>query len=51
MLQELSVKTLKKFKTGQLKPIVDQVFAFTEMKQAHQYMEQNKNIGKIIVKL
>ena len=31
--------------------IVDQVFGFTEMKQAHQYMEQNRNIGKIIVKL
>lgn len=51
LAQEFSATTFEQFKTGQLKPIVDQVFEFTEMKQAHQYMGHNKNIGKIIVRL
>lgn len=49
--KEFEVKTSELFKTNQLKPIIDRVFDFSEMKQAHQYMEQNKNIGKIIVTL
>ncbi|TXL57567.1 zinc-binding dehydrogenase [Cerasibacillus terrae] len=32
-------------------PIVDQVFSFNQIQQAHEHMENNKNIGKIILKV
>lgn len=51
LTKEFMTKTSEFFKENQLKAIVDRVFDFTEMKQAHLYMEQNKNIGKVIVKL
>lgn len=42
---------LELFKTKQLQPIIDRVFAFEEIQHAHLHMEQNKNIGKIILKV
>src|SRR5699024_4868966 len=39
------------FKNQTLKPIVDRVFPFEEMQKAHEYMENNKNTGKIVVKM
>lgn len=32
-----------------IKPIIDCTFPFEEVKEAHEYMEANKNIGKIIL--
>lgn len=40
-----------KFKNGTLKPVVDKVFDWKDVKKAHQYMEQNKNIGKIVLRI
>jgi tumor protein p53-inducible protein 3 len=40
-----------RFVNGRLRPIVDRVFPITEVAEAHRYMEQNRNIGKIILKL
>ena len=37
------------FATGGLKPVIDSIFPFSEVKQAHERMEQNKNQGKIIL--
>jgi len=39
------------FESGALKPIVDSVFSWTEVADAHRYMEANKNIGKIVLKI
>lgn len=39
------------FESGELKPIVDTVFDWKEVVKAHQYMEANKNIGKIVLKV
>lgn len=33
----------------QIKPIIDRTFPFDQVKAAHEYMESNKNIGKIIL--
>lgn len=40
-----------KFKNGTLKPVVDKVFDWKDVKKAHQYMEQNKNTGKIVLRI
>lgn len=42
---------LEFFVTGELKPVIDSVYDWTEVQQAHQYMESNQNIGKIILKI
>ncbi|WP_421762623.1 quinone oxidoreductase family protein [Ekhidna sp.] len=38
-------------KEHQLKPIVGKVFSFSELAQAHQYMESRDSVGKLVVKL
>lgn len=49
--QELITKTKGLFENGTMKPIVDTTFDFEDVKKAHDYMEANKNIGKIILSL
>jgi NADPH:quinone reductase-like Zn-dependent oxidoreductase len=39
------------FESGKLKPVVDTVFDWTAIVEAHRYMEQNKNTGKIIIRV
>lgn len=51
LANEFFNKTIKQFETKKLKPIIDRVFAFDEVKEAHEHMEANKNIGKIILKV
>lgn len=48
---EFSSKTLELFRNNKLHPVVDHVFSFDQVQQAHQHMENNKNIGKIILKV
>lgn len=38
-------------KAGKIKPIIDSVFPMTEVAKAHQRMEDNLNIGKIILQI
>lgn len=42
---------LGKFENGSIHPIVDEVFDWKEVTKAHQYMEANKNKGKIILEV
>lgn len=42
-------QALPRFETGELRPVVDRVFAWSEAAAAHRYMEENRNIGKIIL--
>ena len=42
---------LPEFKSGALKPVIDSVFPLAEVRQAHTYMEANRNFGKIILKV
>ncbi|MBJ3816633.1 zinc-dependent alcohol dehydrogenase family protein [Shimwellia pseudoproteus] len=37
--------------SGQLKPVIDKVFAFDDIANAHRYMEANGQVGKIVVTL
>ena len=38
------------FESGQMKPVVDRVFPFTDIRAAHQLMESNKTFGKIVLR-
>ncbi|MFT4973254.1 MAG: tumor protein p53-inducible protein 3 [Paraglaciecola sp.] len=37
------------FSTGELKPVIDSVFDWKEVGKAHQKMEGNENVGKIVL--
>lgn len=51
LTQELAEFALSKFASGQITPIVDSVFDWEEVGKAHQYMESNANIGKIVLRI
>jgi tumor protein p53-inducible protein 3 len=41
----------EKFANGELSPIIDRVFDWHDVAEAHRYMESNQNIGKIVLKV
>jgi len=43
--------TLPLFDHGRLKPLVDSVFALSDVAQAHARMEANENLGKIVLRV
>jgi NAD(P)-dependent dehydrogenase (short-subunit alcohol dehydrogenase family) len=50
VLQKVGVDyILKGIASGQLKPIVDKIFAFDEIVEAHRYLEAGNQFGKIVV--
>ena len=51
LTSEFSSKTLDLFRKNKLRPVVDHVFPFNQIQQAHEHMESNRNIGKIIIKV
>lgn len=40
-----------KISSGRIKPIIDKVFDWTDVSEAHKRMEANKNIGKIVLRI
>ncbi|SFF32700.1 NAD(P)H-quinone oxidoreductase [Thermoflexibacter ruber] len=39
------------FLTGKFKPIIDSIFEWEKVQEAHRYMESNQNAGKIVLKI
>jgi len=46
---EIQANVLPLFSTRALIPIVDRIFPFSQVSQAHAHMRENKNVGKIIL--
>ena len=36
-------------KDGKIKPVIDKIFPFTEAAQAHAYIQNKKNFGKVLL--
>lgn len=51
LTEDMSNFALPLFKTGKLNPVIDSVYDWEKVADAHRYMEQNKNIGKIVLKV
>lgn len=49
--QELTEKVWPLLKNGKIKPIIDMIFPFEQVVKAHERMESNLHIGKIILDL
>jgi putative PIG3 family NAD(P)H quinone oxidoreductase len=39
------------FATGELKPIIDRVFPIQRAQQAHEYVAQDRNVGKVVLEI
>ena len=51
LTQAFAAFAMPRFQQGEIKPIIDKVFDWKEVQEAHRYMEANKNIGKIVLKI
>lgn len=51
LLEAAKAYLLSLFSDGALVPVLDRSFGFEQIQQAHQYMESNQQMGKIIVTL
>lgn len=40
-----------KIASGRIKPVIDKVYDWTDVTEAHKRMEENKNIGKIVLRI
>jgi putative PIG3 family NAD(P)H quinone oxidoreductase len=49
LARDFSERGVPLFESGRLKPVVDRVFAFDEIRAAHQLMESNDTFGKIVL--
>ncbi len=49
--QRFVERWLPELKNGTLRPVIDKVFPLAQASQAHEYMEDNRNFGKIILKI
>lgn len=51
LTKDFTQYALEKFATGKLKPIIDSIWDWEKVNEAHEHMEQNRNKGKIILKV
>jgi NADPH:quinone reductase-like Zn-dependent oxidoreductase len=49
LTREFALHALSRFAAGRLRPIVDRVFDWKDVADAHRYMEENRNVGKIVL--
>ena len=50
-LENAKVYLLPLFESKKLVPVIDKVFSFNQIQQAHEYMESNQQMGKIVIRL
>jgi tumor protein p53-inducible protein 3 len=51
LTEQFAAFALPRFADGRLKPVVDSIWDWENANKAHEYMEQNKNTGKIVLRL
>jgi putative PIG3 family NAD(P)H quinone oxidoreductase len=49
LTKEFANYSLEKFKTGRLKPVIDKTYNWEDAAEAHEYLEANKNTGKLVL--
>ena len=51
VMNELHKKVLPFIESNQIKPVIHEVLNISETEKAHQIMEENQNIGKLVLSL
>ena len=49
LTKDFSEFSLSRFNDGRLKPLIDRIYPWEEVGEAHLYMEENRNTGKIVL--
>ncbi|KXS21669.1 NAD(P)H quinone oxidoreductase, PIG3 family [Gonapodya prolifera JEL478] len=42
---------IPKFESGELRPVIDTVYAFEDIAKGHQHLEEDKSLGKVLLRL
>lgn len=50
LARDFSERVVPLFDAGQIRPVVDRVFSFSEIHAAHELMESNETFGKIVLR-
>jgi putative PIG3 family NAD(P)H quinone oxidoreductase len=50
LARDFAAHVMPLFEAGHLKPVVDRVFPFAEIRSAHELMESNETFGKIVLR-
>jgi NADPH2:quinone reductase len=50
LAQDFAARVLPLFEIGALRPVVDAVLPMTDVAEAHRRMEQNENVGKLVLR-
>ena len=50
LARQFSERVVPMFDSGRLRPVIDRVFPFEEIREAHDLMESNQNFGKIVLR-
>lgn len=51
LTRDFATKLLPLFEEGRLKPVIDRVMDWSDVVEAHSYMQENKNVGKIVLRV
>lgn len=51
LTQDFTALAMPLFENGTMKPVIDRVFAWTDVADAHRYMGANRNEGKIVLRV
>lgn len=51
LIQEFVTYASPRLADGRLKPVIDSVYNWKDVNEAHQHMAENKNIGKVILEI
>lgn len=51
LTQRFGRELLPHFRSGRLRPVVDRAFPLDDVAEAHRYMEENRNFGKIVLEV
>lgn len=51
LTQDFADFAFDRFQSGMLKPVIDTVFDWQDVAEAHRYMEANQNTGKIVLRV
>jgi tumor protein p53-inducible protein 3 len=51
LTREFAKFSLPRLESGELRPVIDRVFPWDRVEEAHRWMEENRNMGKIVLKV
>lgn len=50
LAQDFSHHVLPLFEDGRVRPVIDRIYEFSDVARAHEWMEQNRSFGKIVLR-